>query len=584
MELRPGIRVDRYVLLAPLGRGAQGSVWRVRDPLDGAEKALKLFELTALSQHGAERARREAQAVAKVKHPAIVACHALFELPAEERLGLVFDLVLGRSLAEAARDVRMTPLHRDALLVQIAAALEHVHAHGIVHRDLKPANVLVADTFWAAPHAPGSVKLADFGIAAAVGNPRGLTATGAFIGTRPYLAPDILLPGRWGPSSEGCARDVFAFGVLAWELLTHEHPTGLPFDAPIEKYVAAYRDAAEGRRRWPPPDLPSPRAHVIRACIELDPASRPKDGAALVVGLQTGAVPLAPPAGSVLAMPTETKEPQTEIDSARRDGIPATRVSVREVPASTATMTTPMPGLLPYSSPPSHSFAKHDRPQRRSAARSIAAGIIGAVLLASVVSYLLMAHAVLETRAPTPPPQSPSAGRSTAPDVDPPAPIPCCVGAGPCRSGRPCARSGCANLLPDRWWRVRITGVGMRSIEQIRSGPADAFPEDLSGTHPAGRVCLRRVADPSTQVCGSLKKASRTRDGDWDDRLRVRTSDLEASGLEIWIEDGGMELTRGISASNPRGISTSVLCRGMSLYVGSRDTARARVYAFLDDG
>jgi hypothetical protein len=124
----------------------------------------------------------------------------------------------------------------------------------------------------------------------------------------------------------------------------------------------------------------------------------------------------------------------------------------------------------------------------------------------------------------------------------------------------------------------------MRSLEQIRTGPTDSFPDDMARTHPYGRVCLRRIASPSSTTCASIMKAARTRDGDRDNRLRVRTSDLESGGLDIWVEDGGAELTRGTSAMNDRGVSTITLCRGMSLYAGPRDTALARVFAYLDDG
>ncbi|WP_437982664.1 protein kinase domain-containing protein [Sorangium sp. So ce117] len=609
MELRSGVRVDRYVLLDPLGRGAQGSVWRVRDLLDGAEKALKLFDLAALPKHGAERARREAQAVAKLKHPAIVTCHALFELPAEERLGLVFDLVRGRPLADVTRDAHMTPHHREALLVHLADALEHVHARGIVHRDLKPENILVADAFWEAPHAPGGMKLVDFGIAAAIGNPQGVTATGAFIGTRPYLGPDLLLPGRWGPSSDGFTRDIFAFGVLAWELLAGVHPTGLPFDAPIERYAAAYRDAAEGRRPWPPHGLVSPAAWVIGACVALDPARRLADGAALVAALKTGhvsSVSAAPIAGSVLAAPTETKDTRTEIDTARRAFMPAPSTFVptagvagRGVPTSTAPMTMPIRRLPALSVPSSHvtpmpavdtasgarPSATHEPRRQRATARWIVAGVTGAVLLAGTVSYVV-ATATLAARAPAPLPQSPAptTPASPMPDVEPAAPIPCCGDGARCRSGRPCTAGTCTALLPDRWWYLRVTGVATRSPEQPRSGLADSFPMDLARTHPHSRVCMRRITSSSSTVCTSLPQAARTNDGDWENRLRVRTSDLVSGGLEIWVEDDGAELTRGISASNEKGISTSALCRGMSLYAGPRDTALARVFAYLDDG
>ncbi len=576
MELRSGIRVDRYVLLDPLGKGAQGAVWRVRDPLDGTEKALKLFDLKALSKQGAERARREAQAVTKLKHPAIVACHTLFELPAEDRLGLVFDLVRGEPLADVVHDGRMTPLHRDALLVQLAAALEHVHARGIVHRDLKPANILLADTFWGAPRALGGVKLVDFGIAAAVGNPQGVTAPGALIGTRPYLAPDLLLPGRWGPPSDDFARDVFAFGVLAWELLVGGHPTGLPFVAPLEKYAAAYRDAADGLRPWPPVGLASPTAWVIGACLALHPARRPTDGAALSAALQVGAMPSGrAPSSPALAAPTEAKDTQTEMGVGRR--------AFTALSGARASLSTPMP-MVDTTSIQSSAIRSPRAPRpRRSAAAWIAAGVVVAVLVAGAVSYVV-ATVMLASRPPDPLPPSPATGAGPAPDVDPPAPVPCCGDGTTCKSGRSCNPGTCTAILPDRWWYLRVTGVALRSIEQGQTGASDSFPEDMAGTHPRGRVCLARSASPGTEACVPIAKAARTKDGDRSNRLRVRTSDLESGGLEIRVEDGGVELARGPSAPNERGLSTTVLCRGMSLYVGPRATALARVFAYLDDG
>ncbi len=171
-------------------------------------------------------------------------------------LGLVFDLVRGQPLTTLLDDARLGAAERRAILGQLASALAHVHARGILHRDLKPDNVLVTDTFWSDPRAPGGVKLVDFGIASSTESPAGLTV-GAFVGTIAYLPPEVLLPGRWPARSPGAERDVFAFGVLAWELLAGGHPAGLSPDVPEKAYALAYTDAALGKRPWPPTALPA---------------------------------------------------------------------------------------------------------------------------------------------------------------------------------------------------------------------------------------------------------------------------------------------------------------------------------------
>jgi eukaryotic-like serine/threonine-protein kinase len=152
VEFRPDTKVNRYRLVEPLGKGGQGTVWKVIDPLDSSLKAVKLIDLARLPATAVDRARREAKAVMELRdHPAIVPCHVLFDLPGEDVLGLVFDLVRGTALSELMLDPRMTMEHRFAVLRHIASALAHVHSRGLVHRDVKPSNALVTDTFWRAP-------------------------------------------------------------------------------------------------------------------------------------------------------------------------------------------------------------------------------------------------------------------------------------------------------------------------------------------------------------------------------------------------------------------------------------------------
>ncbi|EYF02607.1 protein kinase domain-containing protein [Chondromyces apiculatus] len=286
MHLQRGVRVDRYTLVEPLGRGGQGSVWKVNDPLDGGVvRALKLIKLGGMDPAAVERARREARAVWGAAHPALVPCRGLFEELSGNLLGLVFDFVAGRSLLEAARDPRMTGRHREAALRQVADALGHVHGLGIVHRDLKPENVQVTEGFWEAPDEAGGVKLLDFGIAAPADNRKGLTAPGMVVGTRAYLAPELLAPGLWLPLVEGFTRDLFAFGVLGWELCCGGHPTGLEGQAPAEAYVDVYRAADAGQRAWPPVGLGGTLGAAVGACLQVDPRRRPPHGMALVAML-----------------------------------------------------------------------------------------------------------------------------------------------------------------------------------------------------------------------------------------------------------------------------------------------------------
>lgn len=104
MELRAGDRIDRYTLLRPLGKGGQGSVWQVVDPLDeGSLRALKIVQLADAGQAAFVRARREAKILAHLTHPSLCACYGLFEDLDRGLVGVVLDLVQGRSLEVNAR-------------------------------------------------------------------------------------------------------------------------------------------------------------------------------------------------------------------------------------------------------------------------------------------------------------------------------------------------------------------------------------------------------------------------------------------------------------------------------------------------
>ncbi len=214
-----GQRLGAYVLEAPIGQGGGGSVWRARREdgrFDGAV-AVKLLHLSLLGHAGAERFRREGQILARLSHP-----HIARLLDAGVTAGgqpyLVLELVEGEHLLRHCDARRLGIEQRLALFDDVLAAVAHAHTHGVIHRDLKPGNILVT--------AEGQVKLLDFGIAKLLDDESGeahataLTREGGRALTPEYAAPEQL-------RGEGVttATDVYALGVLLFQLLSGQHPT-----------------------------------------------------------------------------------------------------------------------------------------------------------------------------------------------------------------------------------------------------------------------------------------------------------------------------------------------------------------------
>ncbi|WP_159397407.1 serine/threonine-protein kinase [Sorangium cellulosum] len=621
MHLHPGVRVDRYTLIEPLGRGGQGAVWKVHDPLDGSLRALKLFFLGDLDAAAAERARREARAVAGASHPALVPCRALFEVPAEGLVGLVFDFVQGEALTGAA--ARMSLAQRGAALGQLAAALAHVHGLGLVHRDLKPANVLVTDAFWGAAGAPGGVRLIDFGIAARAGNPRPLTATGSVIGTVAYMSPELLAPGRWLPLREGFSRDVFAFGVLACELVCGAHPTGLAPDAPVEAFIDAYFAAEQGHRPWPPPAPDAFWAEVLRACLAIQPRQRPVSGAALLPRVEAAAAaarqveaaavrprPGAPQhAAPSRASMTDTHLGPTELqvhparaswtgprpsDPHRTTPMPSPPSAAVRPSAPTFTPSPPSAGArrsaaTPVSTSSTYAALARPRPEAQPPGKAARSALLVAVGLALGVAASAGAAMLAAREEPEPDEETPAilpaAPRSAAvrpdppPPADPPRPLevtPCCKKQGDCLAkGMTCQPAPCEDVpLPDRSWWLRLTGVARRPEGER------GFSEDMAKTHPAAEACMRRTST-GEEICIPF-----TRDPHAPAlpiaRLPVTTGELVRGEIMIRVLEAGATLLDGRAAENRDWLKSGVLCQGMLLYVGEKASAPARLGVALD--
>jgi eukaryotic-like serine/threonine-protein kinase len=212
MALPPGTKLGPYEIVAPLGAGGMGEVYRARDSRLGRDVALKI--LPAEVGNDASRRQRfelEARAVAALSHPNIVAVH---DVGTENGVFyIVSELVDGESLRSAKFGLRKT-LH---IAVQIASGVAAAHAAGIIHRDLKPDNILLTRD--------GRVKILDFGLAklaptqapsaAGADTTTMNTGLGMVMGTVGYMSPEQVR----GLDVDS-RSDIFSFGVILHELLT----------------------------------------------------------------------------------------------------------------------------------------------------------------------------------------------------------------------------------------------------------------------------------------------------------------------------------------------------------------------------
>lgn len=615
MRVRAGQKIDRYELLEPLGAGGQGAVWKAKDLLEnGPIRAVKLIARERVSPDDFERARREAHTLARTVHPALIGCHGVFDDVRVGIGGIVLDFIDGMPLSDVLHDQRLSMAHRYGLLAQLVDALAFVHERNIVHRDLKPDNILLTDAFWSSPTTPGTVKLIDFGISVELGNPRPLTATGAVFGTAPYLAPELLagdlaVANHGVDSADGFARDMFAFGVLGTELLLGRHPTGLPFDAPREKFAQVYREIARGVRQWPPSELMGPSTNAVRACLSISVRGRPRSGSDLLRIAKGGAIAAA---ATDLAMSTappkeHTTEPMPYAPSMVQPKYPRGPVQPPVYhqpppPPEREWIPAPPPSAIPMQSN-----------------KGLLAVFFAGILVAGVAFYFATqskadsSEAILtitpQSSAPSKLKEDPVAPSSPAPA---PAPVatpayttgpvipacgaPCCggeecrtsnenrikpelcngskVNCEKCYSGRTCIPNVCSTELdPSGNWLLRLAGA------------LDPKNWAVRDTYPDAEVCLRPTARPNEGWTCTLARAGGLPPAMFT-RMAATTSDLYVYGIDILVVEkrGGPNLAWKLGATTPSHILQSALCRGLML----RGIKNARgedyvVTVYLDD-
>ena len=202
-------------ILALIGKGGMGAVYRARQPALDRVVALKILPpQTATGPNFVERFNREARALAKLNHPNIV---AVYEFGQVNGLSyFIMEFVDGLNLRELERAGKLSPREALQIVPQICEALQFAHDEGSVHRDINPENILLDKK--------GRVKIADFGIAKILGNAAevDLTGTQNAIGTPHYMAPEQMEK----PTTVDHRADIFSLGVVFYEMLTGELPLG----------------------------------------------------------------------------------------------------------------------------------------------------------------------------------------------------------------------------------------------------------------------------------------------------------------------------------------------------------------------
>jgi len=266
---------DRYRLLAKLGHGGMGTVWRAKDETVDREVAVKEprvpDHLPERERANAfERMRREARAAARLDHPAVVNVHDVAVV--DGRPWIVMELVQGRSLGDALQEGTLGSREAARIGLEVLGALEAAHTAGILHRDVKPDNVLLGRH--------DRVVLTDFGIAQIEGETN-LTDTGGIVGSPEYIAPERVLGQRPGPAS-----DLWSLGVVLYAATEGVSPFR-------RSNTPATLQSVLNATPAPPASGQGPLADAINGLLQKDPARRP-NAAQVRALLEVAANPPAP--------------------------------------------------------------------------------------------------------------------------------------------------------------------------------------------------------------------------------------------------------------------------------------------------
>ncbi|HEX9186846.1 MAG TPA: serine/threonine-protein kinase, partial [Vicinamibacteria bacterium] len=271
MRLLEGTRLGPYEVMAPLGAGGMGEVYRARDTRLGREVAIKVLPGDRMADEGRRlRFVQEARAASALNHPNIVTIHEIES--AEDVDFIVMEYVLGQTLDGLIPKHGMAVSDVLRLAIPIAQALAAAHSRGIVHHDLKPANVIVTRE--------GVVKVLDFGLAKRVTDERddtgetlttasgsaAVTRAGVVAGTAGYMSPEQATGGKASARS-----DVFSFGAVLYEMVTGRR--AFSGETVSDTLTAVVSEQPKSPRELVP-GIPEALERVILRCLRKEPERR----------------------------------------------------------------------------------------------------------------------------------------------------------------------------------------------------------------------------------------------------------------------------------------------------------------------
>ncbi|MFN0148265.1 MAG: protein kinase domain-containing protein [Dehalococcoidia bacterium] len=286
-------RIGRYEIRKVLGRGAQGTVYLAFDPDQDREVALKVLPGYLIGDADARRRfDRELRMLLQLEHQHIVPVHN-FWLPNSDEPGepyIVMRYMAGGSLRQRLTEQGITDAEAMAVLASVAKALDGAHLRGVVHRDVKPENILFDQ--WDAAY------LADLGVAHATATVSG--SVGIVAGTPAYMPPE-----QWRGDQPTPAADVYALGIVAYELLVGRAPF---LGATTAELMRKHLDDLPPRPRTLRPELPRLVEHALMDALAKDPADRWPSAGEFVRNLERGMALLPAASAATRTMPASAAD------------------------------------------------------------------------------------------------------------------------------------------------------------------------------------------------------------------------------------------------------------------------------------